>query len=423
MTQQHHQIVIIGAGTAGITVAAQLLRKDKHLDIAIIDPASKHYYQPAWTLVGAGTFDFDATERDMEDLIPRRAKWIKDSVETVDPDNNKIFTRDGLEITYDYLVACPGIQMDIDALPGLREALQTDSVCSNYTDPDHTWKVLQNFKGGNAIFTQPATPIKCGGAPQKIMYLAEEYFLKSGVRNKTKVAFVTPGSVIFGTEPFKQTLMEIVDRKKIQLRFFHKITKIDPINKIAYFMIMDHASEPDKLYYQKEDMGEQYLSETEVAIPYDMMHLAPPQSAPNFIKNSKLVYQEGPDKGWINVDINTLQHKVYPNVFSLGDAAALPTAKTGAAIRKQAPVVVENLFHVMRHDTKLDPDYTGYSSCPIVTGYGKMLLAEFKYGNERESDPLITKFVDTSKEQYSMWLLKKYGLPFMYWNLMLKGRA
>ncbi|MBK7870755.1 MAG: NAD(P)/FAD-dependent oxidoreductase [Saprospiraceae bacterium] len=423
MKQQHHQIVIIGAGTAGITVAAQLLRKDKHLDIAIIDPASKHYYQPAWTLVGAGTFDFDATERDMKDLIPRRAKWIKDYVETVDPDNNKVITRDGSEITYDYLVACPGVQMDIDALPGLREALETDSVCSNYTDPKHTWKVLQNFKGGNAIFTQPATAIKCGGAPQKIMYLAEEYFHKSGVRDKTKVAFVTPGSVIFGTEPFKQTLMEIVDRKKIQLRFFHKITRIDPINKIAYFTIAAHADEPDKLYYHKEDLGEKLLSETEVAIPYDFLHLAPPQSAPDFIKKSKLVYQEGPDKGWINVDINTLQHKVYPNVFSLGDAAALPTAKTGAAIRKQAPVVVENLFHVMHHDAKLDPDYTGYSSCPIVTGYGKMLLAEFKYDNIRDSDPLISKFVDTSKEQYSMWLLKKYGLPFMYWNLMLKGKA
>lgn len=423
MSKQHHQIVIIGAGTAGITVAAQLFRKDKNLDIAIIDPATKHYYQPAWTLVGAGTYDYDATERDMASVMPRRAKWIKEYVKTVDPDHNKVITRDGTEITYDYLVACPGIQMDIDALPGLREALQTDSVCSNYTDPEHTYKVLQNFKGGNAIFTQPATPIKCGGAPQKIMYLAEEYFEKSGVRDKTNVAFITPGSVIFGTEPFKQTLMEIVDRKKIQLRFFHKITKIDPKNKIAYFEIMKFEDEPEKLYYHKKDMGEQMISKTEVAIPYDMMHLAPPQSAPDFIKQSKLAYQEGPDKGWINVDINTLQHKIYPNVFALGDAAALPTAKTGAAIRKQAPVVVGNLLHVMHQDKELEPGYHGYSSCPIITGYGKMLLAEFDYTNKRDSDPLISKFVDTSKEQYSMWLLKKYGLPFMYWNLMLKGRA
>lgn len=423
MSQTHHQIVIIGAGTAGITVAAQLLRKDKNLDIALIDPADKHYYQPAWTLVGAGTFDYKATERDMKRVIPSGTTWIKEFVEHIDPENQKVVTRKGTEISYDYLVACPGIQMNIDALEGLREALQTDSVCSNYTDPEHTWEVLKNFKGGNAIFTQPSTPIKCGGAPQKIMYLAEEYFQKSGVRSNTNVSFITPGSVIFGTEPFKQTLMEIVDRKEIELRFFHKITKIDSVNKKVHYEIMSHADEPEKLYYNKMDLGEEFLSPTEVVVPYDMLHLAPPQSAPDFIKKSKLANQDGPNKGWINVDINTLQHHVYPNVFALGDAAALPTAKTGAAIRKQAPVAVENLLHVMHNEKELAPDYHGYSSCPIVTGYGKMLLAEFDYSNERDSDPFISKFVDTSKEQYSMWLLKKYGLPFMYWNLMLKGRA
>ncbi len=423
MSQKHHQIVIIGAGTAGITVAAQLLRKDKKLDIALIDPADKHYYQAAWTLVGAGTYDYKATERDMKSVIPGGTTWIKDFVETIDPENNSVITRDGTRITYDYLVAAPGIQIDIDALPGLREALQTDIVCSNYTDPDHTWEVLKNFKGGNAIFTQPATPIKCGGAPQKIMYLADDYFRKSGVRAKAKVSFITPGSVIFGTEPFKQTLMEVVNRKNIELRFFHKITKIDPKNKKVHFEIMNHADEPEKLYHHKMELGEEFPSKNEVVIPYDMLHLAPPQSAPDFIKQSRIAHQEGPSKGWINVDINTLQHKVYPNVFALGDAAALPTAKTGAAVRKQAPVLVENLLHVMGNGNELDPGYHGYSSCPLVTGYGKMVLAEFDYSNERDSDPVISKFVDTSKEQYSMWLLKKYGLPFMYWNLMLKGRA
>lgn len=423
MNQQHHQIVIIGAGTAGITVAAQLLRKNKNLDIALIDPADRHYYQAAWTLVGGGTYNFADTERSMRSVIPRGTTWIQDFVENIDADNNTVVTRDGSAITYDYLVACPGVQMNIDELPGLRQALQSDSVCSNYTDPDHTWQVLQNFKGGNAIFTQPATPIKCGGAPQKIMYLADEYFRRSGVREQTNIAFITPGSVIFGTEPFKQTLMEIVDKKQIQLRFFHKITRIDPDHKMVYYSIMAHADEPEKLYHHKENLGEQILSPTEVAIPYDMLHLAPPQSAPDFIRRSKLAYADGPNQGWINVDINTLQHKVYPNVFALGDAAALPTAKTGAAIRKQAPVLVENLLYVMSGQSDLKAGYQGYSSCPIVTGYGKMLLAEFDYTNERDSDPVISTFVNTAKEQYSMWLLKKYGLPFMYWNLMLKGRA
>ncbi|MCB0688318.1 MAG: NAD(P)/FAD-dependent oxidoreductase, partial [Saprospiraceae bacterium] len=362
------------------------------------------------------------TERDMKDLIPHGAKWVKDYVEDVDPEKNTITTRASGAISYDYLVACPGIQIDLDGIEGLKETMGKNNVCSNYVDPDYTWEVLQKFKGGNALFTQPATPIKCGGAPQKIMYLAEDYFRKSGVKDKTNIIFATPGSVIFATEPFKTTLMQVVDRKDIQLRFFHKLTRIDGVNKKAYYTIMQSADEPEKILYNAKECGIKKLTDTEIEIPFEMLHLAPPQSAPDFIKKSKIAFQDGPNKGWINVNINTLQSPEYPNVFALGDAAALPTAKTGAAIRKQAPVLVHNLMQVIKHQVPVD-QYHGYSSCPIVTGYGKMLLAEFDYTNERDSDPLLSKFFDTSKELYSMWILKKYGLPFMYWNMMLKGKA
>jgi len=420
----HHQIAIIGAGTAGITVAAQLRRKDSALDIVIIDPADKHYYQPAWTLVGAGTYKMEATERDMADLIPDGVKWMQDAVTEMLPDTNTLKLQSGEDVTYDYLVACPGIQIDRDGIEGLADVLDKNDVCSNYTDPEYTWEVLQNFKGGTAIFTQPATAIKCGGAPQKIMYLADEYFRRQGVRDKTHISFITPGSVIFGVEPFKSTLMEIVDRKDLELRFFHKLIKVDGPNKRAVFEITNHVDDPEKLYHNRKDLpGLEMLSDNTVSIPYDIMHLAPPQSSPDFVKRSKIAHQEGPSKGWIDVNPYSLQHNQYPNVFALGDAAALPTAKTGAAIRKQAPVLVENLLHVMHQDGQIEEGYHGYSSCPLVTGYGKMLLAEFNYEGERDSDPAISRFVDTSKEQWSMWILKKYGLPFLYWNLMLKGRA
>ena len=421
---KHHQIAIIGEGTAGITVAAQLMRKDKSLDIVIIDPAEKHYYHPAWTLVGAGTYSMEATERDTADLIPKGVEWIQDSVTEVFAETNTLKLRQGEDITYDYLVACPGIQIDRDGIEGLADTLDKNEVCSNYTDPEYTWEVLQNFKGGTAIYTQPSTAIKCGGAPQKILYLADDYYRRQNIRSKSNVSFITPGSVIFGVEPFKTTLMEIVDRKDIELRFFHRLYKIDGANKKAYFEITSHVGDPEKLYHNRKDLkGLEVISDNQVMIPYDMLHLAPPQSAPDFIKRSKLAYPDGPNKGWINVNHFTLQHNEFPNVFGLGDAAALPTAKTGAAVRKQAPVVVENLLHVMHKDGALTEGYHGYSSCPLVTGYGKMLLAEFKYDNVRDSDPAISRFVDTSKEQWSMWILKKYGLPFMYWNLMLKGLA
>lgn len=417
-----HQLLIIGGGTAGITVAAQLKRKDASLDIAILEPSEKHYYQPAWTLVGAGTYDFEKTERNEAALIPKGVEWIKDKATAIDPESKRVSTENSGDIGYSYLVIAPGLVMAPELLPGLTESLEKGIVCSNYTDPQHTWETLKNFKGGNAVFTQPTTPIKCGGAPQKIMYLAEEYFRKQGIRDKTNVIFATPGTVIFGVPDFARTLNKIINERDIIFKPFYAPVKIDPEEQIIYFQY-SKPGESNCTIMEGNVIGEELTGATEIKIHFDMLHLAPPQAAPAFIRESSVSIQEGPGKGWIDVDIHTLQHKRFEHIFSLGDVAHLPTAKTGAAIRKQAPVVVEGLLSLIQGNQVGKSSYNGYSSCPLVTGYGKMVLAEFKYDNVRDSDPLISKFVDTTKEQYSMWLLKKYGLPFMYWNLMLKGKA
>jgi sulfide:quinone oxidoreductase len=419
---KHYQILIIGGGTAGITIAAQLKRKDSALQIAIIEPSTKHYYQPAWTLVGAGAFDFKETERNEADYIPKGVDWIKDKATGIDPDLNQVSTATNGIFTYDFLIPVPGLVMAPELLPGLTEAMDKGVVCSNYTDPEHTWEVLKNFKGGNAVFTQPTTPIKCGGAPQKIMYMAEEYFRKSGVRDKTNVLFATPGTVIFGVPEFAKTLNKIINDRNIIFKPFYAPVKIDAEKQEIYFQY-SKPGESNCTIMEGNPLGEEIIGATEIKVKYDMLHIAPPQMAPKFIQESKVSIQEGPGKGWIDVDIHTMQHKRYPNIFSIGDVASLPTAKTGAAIRKQAPVLVENLLNLIKSGKVGAESYNGYSSCPIVTGYSKMLLCEFKYDNIKDSDPLISTFVDTTKEQYSMWLLKKYGLPFMYWNLMLRGKA
>jgi sulfide:quinone oxidoreductase len=415
------QVLIVGGGTGGLMVAAQLKRKNAKISVGLIEPSDKHYYQPAWTLVGAGTYDMADTIRKEGDYIPKGVEWIKDFVTAVHPEEKKVTLQSDEEVGYEYLVLSPGLVMDLDALPGLRESLGKGVVCSNYTDPEHTWEVLKNFKGGNAVFTQPGTPIKCGGAPQKIMYLAEHYFRKNGLRDKTNVIYATPGSVIFGVKEFAKTLNKIILERDILFKAYYLPTRIDPEKQIIYFKY----SEPgDNVCVVTEDnkIREQIVGESEIAMPYDMLHIAPPQAAPDFIRQSELAHQDGPSKGWLNVDINTLQHKKFPTIFGVGDVAALPTAKTGAAIRKQAPVVVGNILHLMAHNKLGDKQYEGYSSCPLVTGYGSMVLAEFKYDNVRDSDPLLRKFFDLTKEQWPMWILKKYVLPYLYWNKMLKGK-
>ena len=231
----NHQIIIIGGGTAGIMVASQLLKKDSKLDIAIIEPSDKHFYQPAWTLVGAGTYDMAKTERPMSSVMPNGVSWIKEYADSFQPEENAITLKSGLKLNYEVLVVAPGLVMDTSLIEGLTESLGKSVVCSNYTNPEHTWEVLKNFKGGNAVFTQPTTPIKCGGAPQKMAYMAADYFRKNGLQSKTNVVLAMPGSVIFGVKPIAETLMEVIHRYNIHFKPFYAPVKIDGENRIVTF--------------------------------------------------------------------------------------------------------------------------------------------------------------------------------------------
>jgi len=408
----HYKILVIGGGTAGIMVASQLRKKDVK-SIAIIEPSETHYYQPAWTLVGAGTYDYKKTARPMESLIPKGVNWIKDFVENVSPNKNEITTKNGNKYSYDYLVVSPGLIYDFSLVEGLEEAFKMGVVCSNYTDPEETWSQIKHFKGGTALFTQPTTPIKCGGAPQKIMYLAENHFKKTGVKSSTNIVFATSGGVIFGVKEIAKTLMNVVDRKDINLRFGHQLKKIDPKNKIAWYALGDNQSE-----YNHKDV-KMHKEGNLIGIQFDFMHTAPPSVAPKFIQNSELA-EEG---GWMKVSHTTMQNPDFHNVFGLGDVAALPTAKTGAAIRKQVPIVVDNILKLINENTLGKMEYNGYSSCPLVTDYGKMVLAEFDYKNNFTPDPKLKQMLikDSSKEHWRLWMLKKYMLPYLYWNKMMKG--
>jgi sulfide:quinone oxidoreductase len=392
--KDHYQILILGGGTAGITVAAQLRRKLKDYDLAIIEPSTKHYYQPLWTLVGAGVFPKEQSEREESAFIPKGADWIQDYVAELQPEQNCVVTRDGRRITYDYLVIALGIQVDWNKIPGLAEGVGTKQICSNYSyqQVDYTWECVSKFKGGTALFTMPNTAVKCGGAPQKIMYLADDHFRKSGVRDKSNVIFASGQGSLFAVEKYRKTLEKVAARKSIDIRIKHNLVEIKPDQKEAIFEHLD--------------------TKERVTIPFDMIHVTPPMSAPDLIKSSKLANATG----WVDVDKYTLQHPKFLNVFPIGDCSGLPTSKTGAAIRKQAPVLVKNLISAIQGEP-LEAKYDGYTSCPLVTGYGKLVLAEFDY----EGKPAETFPFDQSKERLSMYLLKAYALPRLYWYGMLRG--
>ena len=396
------KIVIVGGGNAGLSVAAQLLKKDKSLQISIIDPSAKHYYQPAWTLVGAGIFDINKTVRNQADYIPKGTTWIKDAVATFLPDENKVVCASGKSYEYDAMIVCPGIQLDWNKIKGFKETLGKNEVSCNYSFDiaPYTWELIKNFKGGTAIFTNPVSPVKCGGAPHKIMYLACDYWRKQGILDKCDVHYLSGAGVIFGVKEYAATLTEVVKNDNIKPHFGVNVVELDGANKTVY-------------YEEKNTDG---VAERK-PMKFDMCHAVPPQSAPDFIKNSPLADANNP-YGYVEVNKNTLQHSRYTNVFALGDCTNAPCSKTGAAIRKQAPVVVQNVLAVLANQPMVG-EYTGYSACPIPTQYGKLMLAEFDYTNT----PKMTFPFDQAKPRWTMWILKTKVLPWLYWNKILKGTA
>ena len=397
----HHRIVVVGGGTAGVSVAARLRRAGED-DVAVLEPSGVHYYQPLWTLAGGGRAPIEESMKREADVMPRGVRWIQDAATAVDPVEKTVSTRSGTTVGYDFLVVCPGIQLDWDKVGGLPEALGRDRVASNYSyeTAPFTWELVRSMRGGTAVFTMPSGPIKCAGAPQKAAYLSAHYWQRKDVLKNIHVVLVLPTPSIFGVPEFAAVLEQVVERYGIDVRYQHEMVEVDASSREVVLVDRSNGNEV------KSRLG------------YDLLHAVPPQSAPDWLKQSPLCDPSKPT-GYVEIDKNTLQHVTYPDIFALGDAGSSPNSKTGAAIRKQAPVLVANLRAHM-NGRKLDGDYDGYSSCPLTTARNRMLLAEFDY--TLKPHPTIP-LIDTKKERYDMWLLKRYGLPFMYWNLMLKGLA
>ncbi len=391
-----HAVVIVGGGGGGATVASVVLRMRPDLDVAVIEPSDTHWYQPAWTLVGGGAFDVRATGRTMQSCLPRQVRWIRARVTSFDPEHHRVTLDDGSRIGYGQLVVAAGLQLDWKKIEGLEATLGHNGVTSNYRQglAPYTWECIRSFAGGRALFTQPAMPIKCAGAPQKILYLAADRFRRRGVT--AELNFFTPGAAMFGVPFYASALNKVVAEYGIRPRFGHTLVAV----------AVDGAARRATFEVKNGDQSNR------VEVPFDLLHVVPPQSAPDFIKASPLADASG----WVSVDKHTLRHTRYANVFGLGDCTSTPNSKTAAAVRAQAPVVVHNLLNAVR-GVAPDASYDGYASCPITTSVGRIMLAEFAY------DGVITPSfpLDPRIPRRAYWHLKKSYLPHLYWG-MLHGK-
>lgn len=391
-------IVVIGGGSAGIGLLASLLKRDPHLNITLIEPSEYHCYQPAWTLVGGGAYDVKKTRRPMADVLPNGVSWVQSAVSELLPDEQTLVLDSGQRVTWNNLIVCPGLRLAWEKVEGLQDTLGQNGVTSNYSyeHAAYTWQLVQQLKGGKAIFTQPAMPIKCAGAPQKAMYLSCDHWLKHGNLNNIDVEFDLAGAALFGVATFVPPLMKYVEKYNAQLAFNSNLVKVDGPARKAWFEVKD--AEGNVTVAEKT---------------FDLLHVVPPQVSPDFIRQSPLADAAG----WCEVNPHSLQHLRYPHIFGLGDVCGTTNAKTAAAVRKQIVVVAENLL-ALRKQAPLPLKYDGYGSCPLTVEKGKVVLAEFGYGGK-----LLPTFpLDPTQARRSMWFLKATLLPWFYWNGMLKGR-
>lgn len=412
------KIVVVGGGTAGIGVTA-MLRNLGHRQVTLIEPSSVHYYQPLWTLVGAGIKPNTASVKDMTKVLPKGAVWIQKKVTSFRPDQNQVVLDDGTAIDYDTLVVAAGIQTDWDKIPGLREGLEQDGsgVVSNYhyEYSAKTWTEFQRLVKEklqsnpndklSLVFTVPSTPIKCAGAPQKIMWLLEDTLRGMGLRQRADISYWMPGQAIFGVKFYADKLEIIRKARDVQGIYGFNLVSLNVAQKQATFQATTGTGE------------------TKV-VPYDLIHVGPPMSPPDFIKASPLADANG----WMDVDRYTLQSTKYANVFGLGDCTNTPNGKTAAAVTSQAPVVVHNIEKQLQQKP-LDGKYNGYASCPLIIGRKHVLLAEFGYDGklmetfDRATGKFPWKYIGSEGDlqQRFFYLLKEQFFPYVYWTLWTRG--
>jgi sulfide:quinone oxidoreductase len=398
-------IVIAGSGLGGIAVANRLSKMLDGAKITIVDRKEEHNYQPGYTLVATGVWPVDKVRDRNADYQPAGVEWVKDMVAGFDPATNTLVTAGGQRIRYDFLVVATGVQLDYAQIEGMDVgAIGSNGLASVYPSPQAaqaTWAAMQAFtaKGGNAVMTLPATPLKCAGAPLKMSFMLRDRLLKSGTLGASKISFQSALGNVFGVKVVNDNVLERWKTLGIDVEFSRKLTAIDIGARSATFVSPEG---------EKQEM------------PYDFIHVVPPMRAPDAVKNSDLAWKEGPFAagGWLEVDKATLQHRRYPNVFGIGDINGTPRGKTAATVKKSAPLVAHNLVEVIA-GRKADEAFDGYTSCPLITREGSAMLIEFDYeGRLTPSLPMIEPLNDS----FFAWLMKVRMLKPAY-MAVLKGRV
>lgn len=406
-TENTVNIVIAGAGLGGLAVAHRLRKTLPNAMITIIDGKTEHNYQPGYTLLASGVWtNTKAVKYRNADYIPKGVNWIQETVSEFDPENNTVTTASFEKIKYDYLVVATGLRLGYEAIEGLEiDAFGQKGLGSVYASPEiaqKTWHAIDHYrqKGGRAVMTLAPTFMKCAGAPLKMTFMVQDALEQAGAStDNANIDFYAPGEAIFSVPSVAENVLERWEKLKIppQTHYHRRLTGVDIEKQVAHFVDND---------------GNNHLED------YHFLHVVPPMFAPDAVLNSDLVVTDGVQKGWLEVDKETLQHTRYHNVFGIGDINGTPRGKTAATVKKSAPVVADNLVRVIAGKAP-EPRFDGYTSCPLLIRKGSALLVEFN--GDGELTPTIPG-VKPLNDSYFAWFIEDVMLKPAY-MAVLKGKV
>lgn len=391
------RILILGAGTAGTIMANHLVRKIDHKkwSITIVDQHKSHYYQPGFLFIPFGMYEEKDVIKDKTNFIPKKAEYIQEAVELIDPGSNRVKLRNGQIIDYHVLIIATGSRIVPGEIEGLIDAGWRENIFDFYTVEGSVAlaEKLKTWEGGRFVLHIAEMPIKCPVAPLEFVFLADWYFTQKGIRDKVDITYVTPLSGAFTKPKASEVLGHLLADKNINI-----VTDFE-IERVA-------GGSNQILAYDKRK------------IDYDLLASIPTNMGDQVIERSDM----GDDLNFVPTGKHNLQSKSHENIFVIGDATDLPSSKAGSVAHFQAETLIKNIMNFI-HNKPLIDGFDGHANCFIESGFGKGFLIDFNYDVEpvegRFPLPVIGPMSLLKETILNHW--GKLAFKWIYWNVLLRG--
>ncbi len=391
-------MLILGAGTSGTMMANHLNNRLSHdeWNITLVDKEETHYYQPGFLFIPFDIYKPKQVKKSIDKFIPNNVSLIREKINKIDKDQNKVFLQNGLELNYDVLIIATGTDIAPDEIEGMLGDKWQKDIFDFYTyeGAKNLRNKLANWKGGKLVVHICEMPIKCPVAPLEFAFLADSFFINKKMRDQVEITFVTPMDGAFTKPKASKELGYLLEDKNIKLVPNFNIERVDTENKT----IIDYGGQE---------------------VEYDLLVTVPTNKGDEMVARSGF----GDDLNFVPTNKGTLQTTVKDNIFAIGDATNIPASKAGSVAHFEAEILTENIMRYIKGET-LNETFDGHANCFIETGHGKALLIDFNYTQEPVTGvfPLPNVGPLSLLKESHMNHMGKLAFKWIYWNMLIKGR-